>query len=62
MELLFIAVAAVAAVAVLVAISYPINGHGGGYYPYFGPDGDRGARPGSRSDDLHADDRGLSRD
>ena len=43
MELLLLAVVAV---GVLVLLSYPVNGHGSGYYPYFGPDGDRGPQPG----------------
>lgn len=44
MELLLLALVAI---GVLVTMSYPINGHGGGYYPYFGPDGDLGPQPGS---------------
>lgn len=39
MELLILAIVAI---GVLLLVSYPVNGHGSGYYPYFGPDGDRG--------------------
>ena len=38
------------AVSVLFLVSFPVNGHGTGYYPYFGPDGDRGPEPGHHGD------------
>ena len=46
MELLLLALVAI---GVLVLLSYPVNGHGSGYYPYFGPDGDRGPQPGNHA-------------
>jgi hypothetical protein len=53
MELLLLAILAL---GVLVFLSYPVNGHGSGYYPYFGPDGDRGPQDvGSGSRDGSAD-------
>ena len=43
--LLLIGLIALIALGVLLLVSYPVNGHGTGYYPYFGPDGDRGPEP-----------------
>jgi hypothetical protein len=45
MELLIIVIAAF---VLLMLLSYPINGHGGGWYTRGGPDGDRGPEPGTR--------------